>query len=257
MRATPATDGPATNVTRRLDQALVAAGLAPTRARARDAIRRGSVTVDGERATKPSQTVAPAARIAIDDPAHGYVSRGALKLIAALDHFGYSPEGVTVLDIGASTGGFTQVLLERGARRVFAVDVGHGQLAPELATDERVVVREGLNARDLARDDIDAAVGAIVADVSFISLKLALPPALRLAGDRAWGVFLVKPQFEVGRAAIGKGGIVRDPAVARQAADDIAAWLADSMGWHVDGVLPSPITGGDGNREFLVGGRRT
>jgi 23S rRNA (cytidine1920-2'-O)/16S rRNA (cytidine1409-2'-O)-methyltransferase len=240
-------------MSQRLDIALVERGLAPTRARARDAILRGHVTVDGTLAAKPALTVDADATILMDDPAAGYVSRGALKLIAALDRFGYSPQGRAALDLGASTGGFTQVLLERGARKVFAVDVGHGQLDPGLTVDPRVVSREGLNARDLSPADLDEPVTAIVADVSFISLKLVLPPALKLAGADAWGVFLVKPQFEVGRDAIGKGGIVRDPHAGERAAADIAQWLERDMGWRVGGVILSPIEGGDGNREFLVG----
>jgi 23S rRNA (cytidine1920-2'-O)/16S rRNA (cytidine1409-2'-O)-methyltransferase len=240
----------------RLDMALVARGLLPTRARARDAILRGHVSVDGARASKPSQNVASDADLAIDDPAAGYVSRAAVKLVAALDRFGYAVEGLTALDLGASTGGFTEVLLERGARKVFAVDVGHGQLDERLATDPRVVNREGVNARDLTAADIGEPIRAIVADVSFISLKLALPPALKLAADDAWGVFLVKPQFEVGRAALGKGGIVRDPAVAEHAVADIATWLETGMGWRVGGVILSPIAGGDGNRELLIGAHR-
>ncbi|MEX0853828.1 MAG: TlyA family RNA methyltransferase [Bauldia sp.] len=240
----------------RLDMALVGLGLAPTRARARDAILRGHVTVDGQRTLKPSLAVGAKAKVAIDDPAARYVSRAAIKLAAALDHFGYSPQGLTTLDIGASTGGFTEVLIERGALKVFAVDVGRGQLDPNLAADPRVVSREGLNARDLAAANLGGPFEAIVADVSFISLKLALPPALQLAAPGAWGVFLVKPQFEAGRAAIGKRGVVRDPAVARRAADDIAAWLTTDMGWTVDGIIPSPIAGGGGNAEFLIGARR-
>jgi 23S rRNA (cytidine1920-2'-O)/16S rRNA (cytidine1409-2'-O)-methyltransferase len=244
------------NEPRRLDNALVARGLAPTRARARDAILRGHVTVDGALATRPSASVEAGAAIVIDDPAAHYVSRAALKLIAGLDRFGYAPGGRAVLDIGASKGGFTQVLLERGARRVFAIDVGHGQLDPSLAADPRVTSREGLNARDLVAGDIGEPLEAIVADVSFISLRLVLPPALTIAAGDAWGVFLVKPQFEVGREALGKGGIVRDPQLAERAAADIAAWLETDMGWRVGGVILSPIAGGDGNRELLVGARR-
>lgn len=240
----------------RLDIAMVERGLAATRARARDAILRGRVTVAGRPAAKPSQSVDSETTIAMDDPAAAYVSRGALKLIAALDAFGYSPTGRVCLDIGASTGGFTQVLLERGARSVTAIDVGHGQLDPALAADPRVTSREGVNARDLTAADIDEPPGVVVADVSFISLRLVLPPALTLAASDAWGVFLVKPQFEVGRDGVGKGGIVRDEAAADRAAADIAAWLAADMGWQVDGVIPSPIEGGDGNREFLIGARR-
>ena len=227
-----------------------------TRARARDAILRGHVSVDGKLAVRPAQTVPPDARIVLDDPAAGYVSRAALKLIAGLDRFGYSPNGLTAVDLGASTGGFTQVLLERGARKVFAVDVGHGQLDPDLAADRRVVSREGLNARDLVASDIEGAAEAIVADVSFISLRLVLPPALALATGNAWGVFLVKPQFEVGKANIGKGGIVRDSHLAERTAGDIATWLERDLGWRVRGIILSPIEGGDGNREFLIGAER-
>jgi 23S rRNA (cytidine1920-2'-O)/16S rRNA (cytidine1409-2'-O)-methyltransferase len=240
----------------RLDNALVARGLVPSRARARDAILRGHVTIDGVPAEKPSLTVRPDTRLAIADPAGDYVSRAALKLVSALDHFCYSPEGVAALDIGASTGGFTEVLLRRGARRVFGVDVGHGQLHQRLAADPRVVNLEGVNARDLKAARIGEPVAAITADVSFISLKLALPPALALATDNAWGVFLVKPQFEVGPDRVGRGGIVRDETVARKAADDFAEWLDKEMSWMVDGILRSPIDGGDGNREYLVGARR-
>ena len=243
-------------MSQRLDLALVDRGLAPTRARARDAILRGHVSVNGALAAKPAMTVDAEAAIAIEDPAAGYVSRGALKLIAALDRFGYSPAGRAALDLGASTGGFTQVLLERGARTVFAVDVGHGQLDAKLAADPRVVSREGLNARDLTAADVGEQPQAIVADVSFISLKLVLPPALKLAAPDAWGVFLVKPQFEVGREAIGKGGIVRDPQAGERAAADIAHFLEQDMGWRVGGVILSPIEGGDGNREFLIGADR-
>jgi 23S rRNA (cytidine1920-2'-O)/16S rRNA (cytidine1409-2'-O)-methyltransferase len=237
----------------RLDEALVARGLASSRARARDAILRGHVSVDGVAAEKPAMTVAPGAVLGIDDPAARYVSRAALKLVTALDAFRFSVGGVTALDIGASTGGFTEVLIERGAAKVFAIDVGHGQLHAKLEADARVVDIEGMNVRDLEARHIPAAIGAIVADVSFISLKLALPPALALASPGAWGVFLVKPQFEVGRAALGKRGIVRDPRVARQAADDIAGWLSNDIGWRVVGLIDSPIEGGDGNREFLIG----
>lgn len=240
----------------RLDNALVARGLVTSRARARDAILRGHVTVDDAPVEKASLAVAPDARLAVNDPVGRYVSRAALKLVAALDHFGYAAEGIAALDIGASTGGFTEVLLERGARRVFSVDVGHGQLHQRLAGDQRVVNMEGINARNLTPAEIGEPVFAITADVSFISLKLALPPALALAAAGAWGVFLVKPQFEVGRAHIGKGGIVRDQAVRRATADATARWIEGDMHWTVDGIIDSPIAGGDGNHEYLVGTRR-
>ncbi|MCB1547202.1 MAG: TlyA family RNA methyltransferase [Hyphomicrobiaceae bacterium] len=240
----------------RLDMALVERGLARSRARARDAILRGAVTVDGATVTKPSATVRDDAVLAIDDPANRYVSRAALKLAAGFDRFGYDPAGRCALDLGASTGGFTQLLLERGARHVTAVDVGHSQLDDTLRDDPRVAALEGLNARDLTSSHLPHPITALVADCSFISLKLALPPALALVEPGAWGLFLVKPQFEVGRDGIGKGGIVRDEAAGEAAAADVHAWLDSQSGWTSDGLTPSPISGGDGNREFLLGARK-
>ena len=237
----------------RLDVLLVALGHSQSRARARDAITRGSVAVNGATVTKPGTLVSTTANIVYDDPAGGYVSRAALKLIAGLDSFGFDPSGRLALDIGASTGGFTEVLLERGASQVLAFDVGHGQLHERIAKDPCVTARDGFNARDLTAGDLPAAPQAIVCDVSFISIKLALPPALTLAAPGAWGTFLIKPQFEVGRDRLGKGGIVRDPAIARETADDISAWLDTRDNWRVSGFIQSPITGGDGNTEFLIG----
>lgn len=240
----------------RLDEALVAAGLAQSRSRARDMVLRGTVRVDGATETRPARRVGAGEAIYVEDEAARYVSRAAVKLIAGLDAFSFDPAGLTVLDLGASTGGFTQVLLERGAAHVIALDVGRGQLDPSLAGDPRVTLHEGLNARDLAAVHLAGRrVGAVVADLSFISLKLALPPALSLAERGAWGVFLVKPQFEVGQDNLGKGGIVRDAALALRAAENIAAWIADE-GWRVAGMQASPIKGGDGNTEFLLGARR-
>jgi 23S rRNA (cytidine1920-2'-O)/16S rRNA (cytidine1409-2'-O)-methyltransferase len=239
----------------RLDQLLVDGGLFPTRSRARDAIARGTVRVDGKPATKPGMPVAPDARLEVDDPASAYVSRAALKLISGLDHFGIDANGRTALDIGASTGGFTQVLLERGAAHVIAIDVGHDQLHESLRNDPRVTNREGLNARILDRSHLEGRkVDLVVSDVSFISLKLALPPALALAEPGSQCVLLVKPQFEVGREGIGKGGILRDPADGGRVAEDLAAWLATQPGWRTLGLCPSPIEGGDGNREYLLAG---
>lgn len=240
----------------RLDNALVATGLVPSRARARDAVLRGHVTIDGVPAEKPAASVSSQMRLEVSDPVLAYVSRAALKLIAALDHFGYTTSGISALDIGASTGGFTEVLLKRGADRVHCLDVGHGQLHPLLARDPRVINLEGLNARNLQAESIREPFSAITADVSFISLKLALAPALALASEGAWGVLLVKPQFEVGRDHIGKGGIVRDPVVRRNAVDGIADWIEADMHWSVDGIIDSPIEGGNGNREYLLGARR-
>jgi 23S rRNA (cytidine1920-2'-O)/16S rRNA (cytidine1409-2'-O)-methyltransferase len=238
----------------RLDEALVARGLAPSRSRARDMVKRGTVAVDGEAETRPARLVGEAAAITVDDPAARYVSRAALKLVAGLDAFGFDPTGRTVLDLGASTGGFTQVLLQRGAAHVIAIDVGHGEMHAALAADARATLVEGLNARDLTRAHLgEHRIEAVTADLSFISLKLALPPALALAEPGAWGVFLVKPQFEVGRAALGKGGIVRDPQAAMKAVDDTADWLEAAQDWRVVGKIPSPIEGGSGNVEFLIG----
>ncbi|RWM39615.1 TlyA family RNA methyltransferase [Mesorhizobium sp.] len=238
----------------RLDELLVERGLFASRSRARDAIERGTVAVNGAVARKPGQAVAPDCRVAIDDPAQAYVSRAALKLIAGLDRFGLDPSGSEALDIGASTGGFTQVLLERGAAHVTAIDVGHGQIHPDIAGDPRVTVIEGLNARDLTTTDLGGRIpDFLVCDVSFISLKLALPPALALAGKGASALLLVKPQFEAGREAIGKGGLLKDPSAAERIAVDLRDWLAGISGWRVLGLHPSPIEGGDGNREFLLG----
>ncbi|MBA3449180.1 MAG: TlyA family RNA methyltransferase [Pseudaminobacter sp.] len=239
----------------RLDELLVGRGLFASRSRARDAIERGTVLVDGAPAAKPGQSVPASVAIDVADPARSYVSRAALKLIAALDHFGLSPAGKDALDIGASTGGFTQVLLERGAAHVTAIDVGHGQMHRTLKADRRVSCIEGLNARDLSAGDLDGRPpDFIVSDVSFISLTLALPPALALARAGAAGVFLVKPQFEAGREAIGKGGVLKNPADGQLAAERLAAWLGAIPGWRVLGLHASPIEGGDGNREFLLAG---
>ncbi|MFO1088366.1 MAG: TlyA family RNA methyltransferase [Hyphomicrobiales bacterium] len=240
----------------RLDLALVERGLSPSRARARDAILRGAVTVDGAAIDKPAAMVSSESTISIFDPASGYVSRAALKLVHALDRFAIDPAGLDCLDIGASTGGFTQVLLERGARHVTAIDVGHRQMAEPLRADPRVTLIEGLNARDLASNDLPSPPAMIVCDVSFISLTLALPPALELAAPGAVLVALIKPQFEAGREALGKGGIVRDEAVQRAVCDRVCDWLATDCGWQVQGIADSPIEGGDGNREFLLAARK-
>lgn len=236
----------------RLDQAMVERKLVATRARARDLILRGLVSVDGRPAAKAGADVGAATTIVVAGKAAGYVSRGAEKLLAGLDRFGFPVEGRTCLDVGASTGGFTQVLVEHGAAKVYAVDVGRGQLHQSVRDDPRVVSLEETDARALDRGMIPDPIDAVVADVSFISLAKALDPALGLVASGGWLIALVKPQFEVGRAHVGKGGIVRDEARRLAAVDDIAAWLTE-RGWVVKGRIVSPITGGDGNEEFLIG----
>jgi 23S rRNA (cytidine1920-2'-O)/16S rRNA (cytidine1409-2'-O)-methyltransferase len=241
----------------RLDQLLVDRGLFATRSRARDAIQRGTVKVDGKPVTKPGQNVLRTVELSVDDPASAYVSRGALKLIAALNHFNLDVKGVSALDIGASTGGFTQVLLERGSNHVIAIDVGHDQLHESLRNDPRVTNKEGVNARALDFSHLDGRdIGCVVSDVSFISLKLALPPALALAQKDAICALLVKPQFEAGREAIGKGGILRDPKDGERIAEELKSWLETQPGWRALGLCPSPIEGGDGNREYLLAGKK-
>ncbi|MBK0401271.1 TlyA family RNA methyltransferase [Limibaculum sp. M0105] len=235
--------------TSRLDQHIVDLGLASSRARAQALIAAGAVTIDGRPAAKPAQKVPAGAQVEVAGDPLPWVSRAALKLLHALDHFGLVPHG-DALDVGASTGGFTEVLLARGAARVFAVDVGHGQLHPRLASDPRVVNLEGVNARAIPAGAVPP-VDWIVSDVAFISLKKALPGALALAKPGAVLVALIKPQFEAGREAVGKGGIVRDPAVHEAVRARISDWLA-AQGWQVTGEAESPITGADGNREFLI-----
>ena len=232
----------------RLDEALVSRGLYPSRSRARDAVLRGTVRVDGETAAKPSQSVGPNNILTIHDEAQHYVSRAALKLKHGLQHFAMDPKGRNCLDIGASTGGFTQVLLEQDAAHVTAIDVGHGQMKIE---DPRLTLIEGLNARDLSADHVAHPIDLIVCDVSFISLKLALPPALALAEEGARLVALIKPQFEAGREALGKGGIVTDPLEHERVCREITEFLR-VQGWRVQGLTASPVEGGDGNREFLI-----
>jgi 23S rRNA (cytidine1920-2'-O)/16S rRNA (cytidine1409-2'-O)-methyltransferase len=238
---------------KRLDLVLVERGLAPTRSRARDLIRSGQVRVGDDVCTKVATEVAETQALTLDATAARAVSRGGQKLAAALTAFEFDPEGRIVLDVGASTGGFTQVLLDRGARKVYAADVGHGQLHASLKADPRVVSLEGLDARRLTRETVLEPVGAITADVSFISLIKALGPALELAAPGAFLVALVKPQFEVGPERIGKGGIVRDAEARQSALASVTAWLAAQPGWRVAGAIPSPIKGGSGNVEFLIG----
>ena len=241
---------------RRADQLLVDQGLAETRARAQALILAGLVSADGRRVDKPGTALLAETPLALAGPDHPWVSRGGVKLAFALDHFAIPVAGLTALDIGASTGGFTDVLLAQGAVRVHAVDVGRGQLAWKLRQDERVVVHEGMNARYLTGTAIGEPIDVITCDASFIGLSTLLPAPLSLVTDRAQLIALIKPQFEAGAAAVGKGGVVRDPAIHQAVCERIAAWVGAQPGWRVIGIAPSPIQGPAGNREFLICARR-
>ena len=236
----------------RLDVILVERGMAPSRARARALVMAGKVYSGTRRLDKAGLPLAADAPLEVKSLDHPWVSRGGVKLAHALDHFTIDAAGLIALDIGASTGGFTDVLLDRGAARVYAVDVGRGQLAWKLRQDGRVVLLERTNARHLTLRQVPEPVGLIVCDVSFIGLELALPAALGLAAPGARLVALIKPQFEVGRGRVGRGGVVREEALQTEVCRRIEAWLAAQPGWRVLGLTESPITGADGNREFLI-----
>lgn len=237
----------------RADQLLVERGFFESRARAQAAIAAGLVSANGVPVRKASEMVAQDAELAAQAP-HPYVSRGGLKLAGALDAFGFDPTGLTCLDVGASTGGFTDLLLKRGARHVVAVDVGRDQLHASLRADPRVTSLEGQDIRLLAPEALPEPPQLAAIDVSFISLKLVLPAVAALLAPHAAIAALIKPQFEAGRAAL-KKGIVRDEAIQQQVCDEIVGVLRQ-LGFAVEGPVPSPIEGGDGNREFLVGARR-
>jgi 23S rRNA (cytidine1920-2'-O)/16S rRNA (cytidine1409-2'-O)-methyltransferase len=241
----------------RADQLLVARGLAESRTRAQALIMAGLVVSGTRRIDKPGTALAADAPLAVKGKGHPWVSRGGVKLAHALDHFGIDPSGSTCLDIGASTGGFTQVLLVRGAGKVYAVDVGHGQLDWSLRQDPRVVVLERTNARRLSRSDIPDPIDLAVCDASFIGLRTILPAPLALTKAPAALVALIKPQFEAGPDRVGKGGVVRDESVRADICDTIRAWLARQPGWTVTGIVESPIAGADGNVEYLIAARRT
>jgi len=241
----------------RADVALVERGLAETRARAQALIMAGVVFSGEKRVEKPGQQIAKDAPLEVRGADHPWVSRGGVKLEKALDHFSIDPSGLICLDVGASTGGFTDVLLARGAAKVFAVDVGQGQLAWKLRQDPRVVVLERINARHLTRAEVPEPVGLIVCDASFIGLETVLPAPMALAAPGARLIALIKPQFEVGKDNVGKGGIVRDPALHEDVCRRIAAWLGTQEGWQVLGVTESPIQGAEGNKEFLIAGARS
>ena len=237
----------------RIDRLLVERGLFESRAKAQQAIAAGMVTADGTTVRKPADEVAADAALQAA-PAHPWVSRGGVKLAAALDHFGIGPAGRICLDVGASTGGFTQVLLARGARRVYAVDVGRGQLHATLCGRPDVVAIEATDIRKLEPSRLEPPPDLVTVDVSFIPLKLVLPAALALARPAADAVVLIKPQYEAGPDHV-KKGVVRDPAVHARVCT-AATELVRSLGWEAVGVIPSPITGGDGNHEFLMAAHR-
>jgi 23S rRNA (cytidine1920-2'-O)/16S rRNA (cytidine1409-2'-O)-methyltransferase len=238
---------------RRADVLLVERGLFESRAKAQAAIGAGLVSADGEPVRKASDQLATDADLAAEAP-HPWVSRGGVKLAAALDAFAIDPAGRLCLDLGASTGGFTDVLLARGATKVYAVDVGHSQIHRKIAADPRVIDLEGADARKLTRKLVPDPIEILASDVSFISLKLALPPVIPLLAPDAYLVALIKPQFEAGPGRV-KKGVVRDETVHRAVCDDLARFV-ELLGFGVLGLIPSPILGGAGNREFLIGARR-
>jgi len=240
----------------RLDQLLVDRGLAESRTKAQAIIMAGQVFTGTRRLDKAGDKVAEDLALEVKGQAHPWVSRGGLKLEKGLTEFAIDPAGLTAIDVGASTGGFTDVLLTRGAARVYAVDVGHGQLAWKLRTDPRVVVMEKTNARSLDTGLIPDPVDLVVCDASFIGLEVVLPAALALTRPGARLVALIKPQFEVGKGRVGKGGVVREPELHQEVCDRIRAWVGGLPGWRVLGITESPIKGPEGNIEFLIGATR-
>ncbi len=235
----------------RLDLLLVARGLAPTREKAQAMILSGRVEVEGRRVEKVGTPVDSSAAVEVLGPAHPYVSRGGVKLAAALNAFGVDPEGLVCLDVGASTGGFTDCLLQRGARRVYAIDVGHGQLDAKLRGDPRVILRERVNARNLSREHVPEPVALAAMDLSFISVRLVLPAVVPLLAPGAAAIVLVKPQFEAGRREVPRGGVVRSAATQRRVVGEIERFGSE-LGLTCLGAIPSPIKGARGNQEFLL-----
>jgi 23S rRNA (cytidine1920-2'-O)/16S rRNA (cytidine1409-2'-O)-methyltransferase len=242
-------------VKKRADLLMVERGLAESRTRAAALILAGKVFSGERRVEKAGELLADSVGLELRGQDHPWVSRGGVKLAFALNHFSIDPAGRICLDVGASTGGFTHVLLERGAAKVYAVDVGHGQLAWKLRQEPRVIVLERMNARNLSRKELPEPPSLIVCDASFIGLATVLERPLSLATEEAEFVALIKPQFEVGRDAVGKGGIVRDADQRRRACERVADWLASRPGWCVLGLTESPITGTDGNIEYLIAAR--
>jgi 23S rRNA (cytidine1920-2'-O)/16S rRNA (cytidine1409-2'-O)-methyltransferase len=237
----------------RADQMMVDRGLAESRSRAQALILAGLVYSGDRRVEKAGQTLAEDAALSVKGRDHPWVSRGGVKLAGGLDFFGWDVTGAIALDVGASTGGFTDVLLTRGAQRVYAVDVGHGQLAWKLRSDPRVVVLERTNARHLDTQTISDPVDIVVCDASFISLSKVLDVPLGLVKPGGRLVALIKPQFEAGPGEVGKGGVVRDPAIHERVCAEVRDWLEQRQDWHVEGITQSPIKGPEGNVEFLIG----
>lgn len=240
----------------RADLMLVATGLVESRAKAQALIMAGLVYAGTARVKKAGDLLPEGAALSVKGQDHPWVSRGGVKLAHGLDFFGFDPAGRVGLDVGASTGGFTDVLLTRGAERVYAVDVGHGQLAWKLRSDPRVIVLEKTNARHLTAETVPAVIGALVCDASFIGLQIVLPAAMALCAPGAFAVALIKPQFEAGPEHVGKGGVVRDAAVHEAVCEKISQWWAGLPGWRVLGVEKSPLTGPEGNVEFLIGAQK-
>ncbi|WP_254913090.1 TlyA family RNA methyltransferase [Novosphingobium sp. B 225] len=239
----------------RVDQMLVDRGLVESRTRAAAMVLAGLVFSGESKIAKPGQALPADAPLELRGRDHPWVSRGGIKLAHAIDHFGLDPAGVTAMDIGSSTGGFTDVLLSKGASHVFAVDSGTNQLAWKLRQDSRVTVLEQTSARVLTPEQIDAPCSWVVCDASFIALAKVLGVPLRLAATPCQLVALIKPQFEVGRAEVGKGGVVRDPALHARVCDEVRSWI-EGLGWSVQGIVESPIKGPEGNVEFLIAARR-
>jgi 23S rRNA (cytidine1920-2'-O)/16S rRNA (cytidine1409-2'-O)-methyltransferase len=239
----------------RADRLLVDRGLVESLARAQALIMAGQAFLETRRIAKAGDLLPEDAALSLKGQEHPWVSRGGLKLAHGLAHFGYAATGRTCIDVGASTGGFTDVLLSQGAARVYAVDVGHGQLAWKLRSDERVVVLEKTNARLITAAEVPEPLGALVCDASFIGLRAVLPASLALLAPGAWAIALIKPQFEAAQAEIGPRGVVIDPEVRDHYCGEIETWWKSLAGWTVDGIVESPITGPEGNHEFLIGAR--
>lgn len=239
----------------RADRLLVDRGLVESLSRAQAVIMAGQAYIDTQRIGKAGDLLPESGALSLKGQDHPWVSRGGVKLAHGLSHFGYDPAGRIAVDIGASTGGFTDVLLSRGAARVYAIDVGHGQLAWKLRSDARVVVLERTNARLISRAEVPEPVDALVCDASFIGLRAVLPAAMTLCRPGAWAIALIKPQFEATPAEIGPRGVVTEPGVRARYCDAIEDWWSAQAGWQVDGISESPITGPEGNHEFLIGAR--